>query len=306
MIREQLARVRLDAQEAKDRQLAADEAATRQMEEREAQRKAQKQEKEKLDFVRRFLATGTVNPGQRAYLEAHRDQLTDKEIQELDAMKEAEGAQPAAAAAPAPVQGVRSLGARPQAAPPAAPAIPKPTGPILEEVENPDAKPPEAPDTEKRTQALVASMLLDLENSSKGGQLETDQVTGETTRTTAGIPWLTAANKKGAKISQADALTVLEKVQAAKPLTARQEEIFSAIIAPAEQGGAGQFADALHWAEKGYLPQERGRIAVDDMVEGDQYVIDGEEYKVTDIDEDGNVTPKDGTIKNQGRRTAER
>lgn len=270
----------LDARRAKE---AADEERLRQSAEEAARKKEEKRAADALAMSRQALYTALSGPtpAQMATLETHRDQLTADELARLD----------------------RFMGNAKQGTDvklPLNPPLPKgeTEGVVISETENKDTSVRREASDDKAPEetAMIDLMLSDLDNAGRGGQLMTHE-SGDTTRTNAGIPWLTSANAQGAKMDVNDARTVLAKAKKGETLTDRQQKMLEAILAAMRKLGGEKFTQALAWAEQGFIPVDNKKIPVRDMVEGDRYVVDNEEFGVTDIDEDGNVTLKDGTIK---------
>ncbi len=271
-LRQRLAEKRVADLEASDLKAKADREAVRQMEDASAAKKTEKQEAETLGFVRSFLAKGsTLSPEQRQYLDARREQLTPKEIEQLDQSQN---------------KGV----------PPLPPTEFAPAGPISE-VENPDKTPAAIPEEHPEAQAaMIDLMLSDLDNASEGG-LKYDAATGMNKRQSTGVAWLSDAVKQGLKVDVKAARVALFKAKKKETLTPAQQEHFDALTKAADRRGYGRIARQMAWGEKGFSPANNQQISVDDLVEGDAVVIADEEFRVTDIDESGNVTLKDGTIR---------
>jgi len=277
-LRQRLAEKRSADFTARQDEEAANAAAVRRMEEEQARKKREREAAAALDMSRRSLVASLSGPTpqQLAHLNANRQRLTPDEIARLD----------------------RWMKKDRDSAPVSPPPAPRPPAVISEEV-NAAAKaapPPKQDNGQDDEAALVDLMLSDVANARKGGELRTDDA-GETIRDTAGIAWLTAANRAGADVTVKDAKTVLNKVKTGEDLTERQQRQLTAILDAMRAAGGAKVTQALSWAKKGYIPVDNRRIAVRDMVEGDSYVIDNEEFRVTDIDDAGNVTLKDGTIK---------
>ncbi|MEN6421335.1 MAG: diguanylate cyclase [Smithella sp.] len=286
-IRQTLAQKRIEKLDAKDTKDAAEaqsrtEASLRLEEKKEIQRQAAA-----LNAARTALKP---TPEQIEFLAANRDKLNDKEIEWLDRLS--------APIAPKAVQGStfkveegkNTLDSRLR-------GNDKEKSGNDNTRENPEYVPENIADSQEHINALIPLMIADLDNSGSAGLVHnTEEKT--TTRQSAGIGWLTAANNKGGiKVDRAEARTVLTKVQSKETLTPRQQDIFDAIIDAADKQTGGKMAEALHWAGKGFIPLEGKKIETDELVEGDRFVIANEEFAVTDIDEEGDVTMKDGTIR---------
>jgi len=284
-MRQRLIEKRISDLDAKDAKEAADAEAVRKMEQEQTKKKA---EKEKADFLRfardalsKYPAFSAPSPEQITLLQASRDNLSDREREKLDGIGK-ENRQPS--------QAVSLTGGLPPK---------KKQSAVISEEVNPDKTEPSSQNNEQSDAPLVSLMLSDLGNAGTGGQLMTD-AEGNTTRTNTGISWLSSANEKLAKSNRVDisgAQAVLNNAQSGKALTDRQQRQYDAMMNAHRSQGGEKIGQAFAWAEKGFIPVDNQTIPVRDMVEGDQYIIDNEEFKVTDIDDEGNVTLKDGTIK---------
>lgn len=276
-IRQQVAASRISNLDAKDEQNKSDAEAMRKSAEEAAIKKEKKDAENRLKFSRQSLATGaTLSPEQKQVLEENRAQLTADEIAKLEKIPLNPPLEKGKISSPAPISNTLS------------------ESPEGDAKENPDYRAANI-DEAAHTQALIGSMLLDLDNSSKAQLVHTAM--GTSKRQGTGIVWLTDVVKGGLDVSRADARTVLNTAQKNETLTPRQQTIFDAITKAATKRGGNKMAQNISWAEKGFVAVPDKQIAVNDLVEGDQFVVSGEEFKVTDIDEKGNVTMKDGTIR---------
>jgi len=319
-LRQRLAQHRITALDAKIAKQQADEKALAEAEERRAARKAQKDAESTLRHVRHLLNINSMlSASHISTLEQNYEQLTDTEKSKLNQAKQKEYTEMSLdeyifrttdgtpAAIPEAKRRHRELIIQARAAgKPVSPAALKDhpdlqetaqDKDILDEQENPDYQPAPVPASDNiNTAALVTQMLTDLENSGQAG-LVYDPATNSNKRISAGVAWLTAANKAGVKVDRAEARAILKKVQNKDTLTPRQETIFNAISSAARKHGGDYLEEATAWAEKGFTPLAGRKINIDDLTFGDRLVIAGEEFRVTDIDDAGNVTMKDGTIR---------
>jgi N12 class adenine-specific DNA methylase/uncharacterized protein YqiB (DUF1249 family) len=201
---------------------------------------------------------------------------------------------------------VQTLGMGIQQPPPASSAdvsapfsvIPAKAGIQSEEVtENPEYQQANdlAEQEEKKEKYLLSLMKSQLENAGTAQLVET--VDGSYTRIPVGVDWLTDVNKQGIKVSKEEALTVIRKAENNATMTDKQEDVYDAIIQAAKQRIPDRVLDEPHWIQKGFELVRGGELAARDLVEGDRFVIGGEEFTVTDIDDEGNITLKDGTIR---------
>lgn len=141
---------------------------------------------------------------------------------------------------------------------------------------------------------LIPNMKADLDNAGKGGLVHNED--GTTTRLGAGIQWLTEANKtKDVKVDVSGAKTILDKVANGKPLTFTQQKAYDAIIKAYRNNGGNSFEERVMLAQEGFQPIVGKKVEADNLTHGDEILVQGEKFKVTDIDENGNVTLKDGT-----------
>ena len=319
-LRQRLAQHRITALDAKIAKQQADEKALAEAEERRAARKAEKDAESTLRHVRHLLNINSMlSASHISTLEQNYEQLTDTEKSKLNQAKHKEYTEMSLdeyifrttdgtpAAIPEAKRRHRELIIQARAAgKPVSPAALKDhpdlqetaqDKDILDEQENPDYQPAPVPASDNiNTAALVTQMLTDLENSGQAG-LVYDPATNSNKRISAGVAWLTAANKAGVKVDRAEARAILKKVQNKDTLTPRQETIFNAISSAARKHGGDYLEEATAWAEKGFTPLAGRKINIDDLTFGDRLVIAGEEFRVTDIDDAGNVTMKDGTIR---------
>ncbi len=167
---------------------------------------------------------------------------------------------------------------------------------IISEEENKDHVSPEiATEIDMQHRYLLSLMESQLQNAGTAGLVVRPDDTFQ--RVTAGVDWLTDVNKQGMSLSKDDALTVIKKAQTGAGMTEKQKEVYDAIVAAASERIPGRVLEEPFWAEKGFYPVRDKQIAVKDLLEGDRFVIAGEEFTVTDIDDQGNVTLKDGTIR---------
>ena len=280
-IREQLAAKRIAQFDQQEQQRLADAEAVRKREMDNQIRKEKEHEARILKDARETLRMGrTLSEAQRQLLEAKRDQLTPDEIAKLE--------KPATPIPPS-VQILTGNKSK-------TPEQEKPASDIISEKENPDSAPPSS-DEETSHQILISTMISQLDNAGSAA-VKVDEDSGTYTRLPAGIDWLTDVNKGGNAVSKADVRAILTKVQKNEPLTSKQREMYDAVLSAAEKRGVGEhIAEGAYWEGKGFTPVPDHTLNVDDLVEGDRFVIGGEEFSVTDIDEKGNVTLKDGTIK---------
>jgi len=144
-------------------------------------------------------------------------------------------------------------------------------------------------------QYLLGLMESQLQNAGSASMIARPDDTF--TKVPAGVDWLTAVNKQGMSVSKNDALTVIKKAQTGAQMTEKQKDVYAAIVAAASERIPGHILEEPFWAERGFNPVRDKQLAVTDLLEGDRFVIFGEEFTVTDIDDQGTVTLKDGTIR---------
>lgn len=156
-------------------------------------------------------------------------------------------------------------------------------------------------------------ILIDMEQSLKIGKnygVESRNYGGGWENVNVGSsnpPWLNdlmAAFKKDTKksVTKEEILATLKKMQDpnSKSLTDKQIDIrYHLDRTIKEMQGQGSFrneAEAAHLEGRGFVRQQ-GEIEAYNIDPGDKFIIDGEEFTAKGIDENGNVTLKDGVTR---------
>lgn len=295
-LRKMLAEKGIAAADAEEARKAADTAAIRQ---REAEQKARK-EKERIEWAfnaaRETLTGGRfLTEPQKENLRERRAELTTEESARLDAVDAA-----AQKAAQTPAGGETEKKAETPAAD-IEPAPPK--------------KPYEYPEPSEQD---VRDILYDtlegqLKETGRTGWVESEEggkrlaAGGWISRTVAKFgrqsttPLRDAEGKPATLNLSKDFLAkVIAKARRGESLTDQQQAVHDAILAEAgaERGHAYGIAAEGRLAELGFRAVNEGETFVtEDLAPGDEMIIDHELFRVTDIDDGGNVTLKDGTTR---------
>lgn len=154
------------------------------------------------------------------------------------------------------------------------------------------------------SQSLKEGKNYGLESVNEGGGWETRYIGSSNPNW---LPDFMEAFKKDTKksVTKTEIQSVLVKMDDpnAKALTDKQIDIRyhldNFIKEMQNRGDFRDMAEDAHLSEKGFVRQ-KGTIEGYNIDKGDRFVIDGEEFKATGIDDNGNVTLKDGTTRKVG------
>ena len=328
-IRKALAQKQVQDIDAARQQQSADQEAIQKRDAESRTKKEQEQAAWALDNSRQTLQMGTaLTPAQLSVLNGAREQLTPEETAKLDTalknvpeppvqeLPEMAAEAPAAAIPETPPPVAEPPAAIPEAPAPGAEipeAIPAPPSPAEEMLNPGPVRNQPEPDPEE-IQKVHLDLLADQVNAGGvSGRIET--ATGVYRRTGSG-GWISAvvktfnrqsttplADEKGAPktlpLSKAYLGQVIAKAQAGETLTDQQDAVYQEILkeSGAEQNHAREIIQSAQYEQAGFQPVPDKTVAVKDLVQGDALIIGGEDFRVTDIDEAGNVTMKDGTIR---------
>lgn len=151
--------------------------------------------------------------------------------------------------------------------------------------------PPESVKPIAGKESIIAQIKEDLQRGQAPQVLakETEEGTGYTRTKSTNPEYFTTLGEYYSGISKAYVKNILDKALSGKVLTPKQTNVLDDIINAKTTEIEGQ---------KYYYTEQLPKVTVGDLnlKEGDEFQINGEKYKVEDVDEEGNYRIKDGIV----------